>query len=113
LLPPSACQTIDVVSFRSDVRPLLETHCLHCHKPPAGAGYRAAGLSMETYESLMQGTVYGPVAIPGDSRHSPLTMLVEGRADASVRMPHRPEKPLQPEDIEILRRWIDRGARNN
>jgi len=39
-------------------------------------------------------------------------MLVEGRAGASMRMPHQPEKPLQPEDIEILLRWIDQGARD-
>jgi hypothetical protein len=64
---------------------------------------------MGSYESIMEGTVYGPVIVPGDSRHSILNMLVEGRADISMRTPH----PLTVEDIETLRLWVDQGAINN
>ena len=35
-------------------------------------------LSMESYQSLMQGTLYGPVIVPGDGRQSILNMVVEG-----------------------------------
>ena len=68
---------------------------------------------MESYEDLMQGTIYGPVVVPGDSRHSILSMLVEGRADSSMRMPHMREIPLSAHEIDVLRLWIDQGARNN
>ena len=68
---------------------------------------------METYQSLMKGTLYGPVIIPGDSRKSIFNMLVEGRADASLRMPHLQTNPLTAQDIEILRLWVDQGARDN
>lgn len=57
----------------------------------------------------MAGTLYGPVVMPGDSRHSIFNMLVEGRLDASTRMPH----PLTPEEIETLRLWVDQGAVKN
>ncbi len=67
---------------------------------------------MASYEALMQGTVYGPVIVPGDSRHSILNMLVEGRSDPSMRMPHGREA-LGTEEIEILRLWVDHGALNN
>jgi len=38
---------------------------------------------MATYGDLMRGSIYEPVIVPGDSRHSILNMLVEGRADSS------------------------------
>jgi hypothetical protein len=99
-------------SFRSDVQPILRANCFECHVPPGGEGYLKTGLSMATYQDLMHGTFYGPVIVPGDSRHSILNMLVEGRADPSMRMPHG-RKPLATEEIEILRIWVDQGALNN
>ena len=100
------------VSFRDDVQPILRSNCIECHIPPNGEGYLKTGLSMVTYGDLMRGTIYGPVIVPGDSRHSILNMLVEGRADSSMRMPHG-RKPLKAEEIKILRVWVEQGARNN
>jgi len=98
------------VSFRNDVQPILEANCMECHAPPAGKGYLKIGLSMATYADLMRGTMYGPVIVPGDSRHSILNMLVEGRADSSMRMPHG-RNSLSSEEVEILRLWVEYGAR--
>jgi DNA-binding NarL/FixJ family response regulator len=61
----------------------------------------------------MQGTLYGPVVMPGNSQQSILNMLVEGRADSSMRMPHNRERPLTDREIEVLRLWVDQGANNN
>lgn len=109
----SACNSTGTVSYRRDVYPVLKENCLACHVRPSGKGYLAVGLSMESYESLMRGTIYGPVLIPGNSRRSILTMLVEGRADPSMRMPHQSDERLRPEEIATLRLWVDQGARNN
>ena len=100
------------VSFREDVRPVLEAHCLECHSSPAGQGYLENGLGMATHAELMRGTIYGPVITPGDSRHSILNMLVEGRADSSVRMPHG-RNPLSSDEVDILRLWVEQGALPN
>jgi len=100
------------VSFRGDVQPVLSSNCIECHIPPDGEGYLKTGLSMATYDDLMHGTIYGPVIVRGDSQHSILNMLVEGRADSSMRMPHG-RKPLSNGEIEILRVWVDQGAINN
>lgn len=109
----AACVSPQPVSYQRDVYPVLENNCLECHTPPEGRGYIKVQLNMESYETLMQGTIYGPVIVPGDSRHSILSMLVEGRADASMRMPHMREIPLSAHEIDVLRQWIDQGARNN
>ncbi len=102
-----------LISFSRDVYPILKKNCIGCHAQSPGEGYQRSGLSMQTYESLMEGARYGPVIMPGKSKHSILNMLVEGRADASLRMPHQREKPLLDTEIEILRLWVDQGARNN
>ena len=100
------------VSFRDDVQPILRSNCIECHSPPNGEGYLKTGLSMATYGDLMRGSIYEPVIVPGNSRHSILNMLVEGRADPSMSMPHG-RKPLKAEEIKILRVWVEQGARNN
>jgi hypothetical protein len=100
------------VSFQRDVQPILKANCIECHIPPNGKGYLKTGLSMATYEDIMKGTIYGPVIVRGDSRRSILNMLVEGRANISIRMPHGRE-PLASEEIEILRLWVEHGALNN
>ena len=99
------------VSFAKDVQPLLDVRCGACHV--AGQpGYEASGLSTQGYEALMQGTKYGPVVIPGDALSSALNMLVEGRADPSIRMPHG-DQPLTAAEQTMLRRWVEQGAKNN
>ena len=107
------CATGQRVSYQQDVYPILETNCFACHTPPQGAGYVKTGLNLQAYDTLMQGTLYGPVVMPGNSQQSILNMLVEGRADSSLRMPHNREHPLSDREIEMLQLWVDQGANNN
>jgi hypothetical protein len=109
----TACASLPNMSFQRDVYPILEHNCLACHRPPRGEGYLKTRLDLQSYETLMRGTVYGPVIRPGDSRRSILNMLVEGRADASMRMPHGRAEPLAGHEIEVLRLWVEQGARDN
>lgn len=109
----AGCASQPHMSFQRDVYPILENNCLVCHIPPQGKGYLKTRLSMLNYETLMQGTLYGPVIQPGDSRRSIFNMLVEGRADPSMRMPHGRAEPLTPEETRVLQLWVDQGARNN
>lgn len=100
------------VSFSADVKPLLDSRCGECHGP-GQPGYEASQLSFESYESLMKGTRFGPVVIAGDSTNSNLIVLVEGRADPSISMPHGDSEPLLKSEIETLKLWIEQGATNN
>ena len=99
------------VSFSKDVQPVLNARCGACHVP-GQPGYEASGLSTASYDALMEGTKYGEVVIPGDPLSSVLTMLVEGRADPSIRMPHG-DQPLPDAEKKILRDWVAQGAKNN
>jgi uncharacterized membrane protein len=61
----------------------------------------------------MKGTSFGPVVLPGDALASVLVMLIEGRADPSINMPHGGAKPLTQQQITTIRRWVEQGAKNN
>lgn len=108
---PAQTQAAQEVSFKLDVLPILENHCVKCHQP-GGPGYEASGLDLRTYASLMQGTKHGKIVVPGDPLTSNMMVLIEGRADPSIRMPHH-ERPLLKQQIEILRDWVAQGAKDN
>ena len=99
------------VSYSKDVQPILTKNCSECHAP-GKEGYVASGLDTTSYASLMKGGKFGPLVKPGDALSSSLNMLVEGRAHASIRMPHGREK-LPDADIETLKVWVNEGAKNN
>jgi hypothetical protein len=67
---------------------------------------------MSSYETFMKGGKYGAFVIPGDPFASNLMVLVEGRAHPSIRMPHGREK-LSEGEIEVLKVWVQEGAKNN
>ena len=109
----SGCATEQVIGFQSNIKPILHNKCHKCHLPPDGEGYLETGLNMESYDTLMNGNVYGKVIIPGDSKRSVLNKLVEGRAGEMMRMPHGDAKKLTAEEIEFFKFWVNQGALNN
>ena len=101
------------VSYQRDITPILDNKCNGCHMAPQGYGYRVTGLETDSYDSLMQGTIYGPVILAGDSRRSIFNKLVEGRAGKMQKNLHGEEEAITSEEIEILKAWVNQGALNN
>ena len=108
----TACGGESAVSYSQDVKPILEKNCFECHQP-GGRGEMASGLNMESHESLMKGARFGPMIIAGDPEGSNIVVLMEGRADPSISMPHGKQQSIPKEDIETIRLWIKQGAKNN
>jgi len=106
----TAC-SIKNVSYEKDVQPILAKNCSECHAP-GKPGLEASGLDTTSYQSLMKGGRFGPLVKPGDAFTSALNMLVEGRANPAIRMPHGKEK-LSSGDTETLKVWVNEGAKNN
>jgi len=91
------------VDYEKDVKPLLEQNCYSCH----GETVQQSGLRLDLRQNALRGGDYGPVILPGKSAESKLIKrLVDG--DGGMQMP--PTGPLSPEDIGVLRAWIDQGA---
>ena len=108
------------VSFNKDIKPILVANCLECHDG-SGEGSSASEFSVRTYDSIMKGTKYGPVIVPGSSESSTLYRMVAHKVDEKIQMPpHHNEalaegrrEALTERQIEYIEKWIDQGAKNN
>jgi uncharacterized membrane protein len=101
------------VSFKRDIKPILHNKCHSCHTSPDGSGYKATGLMLDSYESVMAGTVYGSIVVQGDSRRSILNMFAEGRTGDLQGMLKGNGKRLTSAEVEMLKYWVEQGALNN
>jgi hypothetical protein len=101
-LPPTAAHPIN---FTKHIKPIIETSCIKCH----GRGRDKGGLQMDTRETLLKGGDSGPAVVVGKSAESYLIELVSG-LDPDGVMPKKGSK-LKPEQIGLLRGWIDQGLK--
>lgn len=96
------------VSFDRDVRPILSEYCFQCHGPDARA--RKARLRLDTREGLFAARKHGAPIVPGKPGQSLLFQRVTAH-DPDDRMPPASTKRrLSPEQIEVLRAWVQQGA---
>ena len=109
----SGCASTPQISYQRDVHPIFLDKCIQCHTPPFGEGYKRSGLDMVSYDTLMEGSIYGPAIVPGNSKTSPLNMLVEGRAGNLARVMRNMHTPITDREIEVLQLWVEQGAQNN
>ncbi len=112
LIVLAGCTGEDTVSFSQDVKPIIDRYCIECHQA-GGEGLAASGFNMEDYAGVMKGTRHGPMIIAGDSAGSNMLVLMEGRADPSISMPHGKMYGATARELETIRKWIDQGAQNN
>lgn len=101
-VPPPADKEID---FVLDIKPLLEMHCVACHQESKVK----SGLRMDTREEAMKGGTEGVWFNKEDSAHSMLIEMVMGTYPDFDRMPPKSD-PLTPEQIGLLRAWIEQGV---
>lgn len=100
-LPPAADRKVD---FAADVQPIFQQHCYECHGPKKQLG----GLRLDQRQAALGESDSGPPIKPGKSAESLLVQLAAG-LDADRIMPQKGER-LTPEQVGILRAWIDAGA---
>ena len=100
------------VSFSKDVQPILAENCVSCHNSE-GEGFKKSGLNLESYEMLMKGTKFGPVVIPGEPLSSSLVLLIDGKADPAITMPHGSLQLIPKNKRDVIKTWIAQGAKDN
>ncbi|REK19306.1 MAG: DUF1553 domain-containing protein [Planctomycetota bacterium] len=110
LLLLTACATTpavgDEVDFARDVRPILAARCFECH----GAEVQESGLQLDRSDTLREGGVSGPAVVPGKSGESLLFEAIAGDGGEISKMPPEGD-PLSAEQIALVKRWIDAGAK--
>jgi mono/diheme cytochrome c family protein len=109
-LPPAS--TKQGVTYASDIKVILDASCAKCH-----SGNRPKGrLKLDTLADALKGGKDGKILKPGDSADSFVVKAVAHlTADHDSWMPPLNNragiKPLTPEQIGLLRAWIDQGAK--
>ncbi len=98
-------QAAEPVDYLKQIKPLLARHCVECH----GTKRQESGLRLDTAARVLKGGTSGPAIIPGKSGDSLLIQAVTG-SDLVDRMPLKKD-PLAEADVELLKAWIDQGAK--
>ena len=91
--------------FNRDIRPILSEKCYSCHGPDSGT--REAELRLDTETGAHEAAI-----MPGDADSSELFSRVSSD-DPEARMPPPNSKkpPLTPEQLELIKKWINAGAK--
>jgi mono/diheme cytochrome c family protein len=104
-----AASTKTGVTYATDIKPIFDAVCVKCHD---GTKKPRAGLALNTLEGTLKGSKDGKVVIVGDSAKSDLVLSVAHTGDPDSFMPKgKKAKPLTPEQIGLIRAWIDQGAK--
>lgn len=113
----AAMACADPVSFEKDVLPVLNAHCVVCHVE--GGDQAKLSLYPNAWAQLVgvASTESGLKRVePGSPAKSYLYLKVLGTQAQSggsgVRMPYQ-QDPLAESEIELIRLWIEQGAKQN
>jgi hypothetical protein len=100
------------VSFNEHVQPILSEYCYHCHGPDSGTREpKDAPLRLDRVEDAFQPRENGqPVIVKGRPDESLIIKLMLSKDPDVVMPPPASHKTMQPEEIEVIRRWIEQGA---
>ncbi|MBD0258121.1 MAG: DUF1553 domain-containing protein [Cytophagales bacterium] len=94
------------VDFNTQIKPILNKNCIACH----GGVKKAEGFSVLFRHEALAATKSGkPAIIPGHAGDSEMIRRLTLQ-DPEQRMP-LDAPPLKEEEIELLRKWIDQGAK--
>ncbi len=91
--------------FRKDVFPVFRAHCNGCHN----AKDAESGLILEDFARTMQGGDNGAAIVAGDSAKSRLWRMMSGQLEPI--MPPKDRDRLKPEELAVVKAWIDAGAK--
>jgi hypothetical protein len=104
------------VSFDKDIAPLLKASCMVCHSGDTPK----SGFDVSTATSMIKDKKGRVQVVPGHSDQSPLVWnasdIVEDEhmpPDSARTRDTNPVKALTPDEIGLIRAWIDQGAKQN
>lgn len=99
------------VSFEKEILPIFRRSCLACHS----ASERQGELVLESPAGILKGGDTGPAVVPGKSAESLLLTLASQQDDPAMPPPDNDvaAKPLTPDELGLIKLWIDQGAKGS
>ena len=105
---------VAAVDFEKDVKPILEFNCVRCHNPKGTEFEKGdTDLNLTSHDTA---TDSKSTIVPGDASKSKLYTTTVLGDDAKKLMPPRNKvtkelERLSKEDTEVLKNWINEGAK--
>ncbi len=97
------------IDFNRDVRPILSDTCFKCHGPDEQQ--RQANLRLDDTEGLFTDRGGYRIIVPGKSAQSKLYQKISSTDDSMRMPPTYSGRTLTPQQIELIKEWIDQGAK--
>jgi hypothetical protein len=102
---PDAKSDSPPVSYSRDIKPIFAAKCYACHGPDEGK--RKAKLNLDDRDSAVKKAIK-----PGDAAASPMIERVTSKDERRMMPPPVSKKTaLSVSEGELIRRWIDQGAK--
>ncbi len=98
------------ISFKKDVFPIVKLNCLPCHTEDQ---MNPSELYMERYADIIKGGKHGPPIVAGKADSSLIIKKLIHPPPFGDPMPMRRKTPLSQDTVNIIKKWIDQGARDN
>ncbi len=98
------------VDYIKQIAPLWDTYCVDCHSADDADGE----FVLDTFAALMKGGKEGDAIVAGKGNESMLVKFLEGRSGRGGKnefMPPGKREKLKPEEIALIKAWIDAGAK--
>jgi len=97
------------IVFNRDIRPILSDNCFLCHGPDKAQ--RKARLRLDLEKDALADLGGYHAIVPGKTAESELVLRITEK-DAKKRMPPASTgHALTPRQVDLLRRWIEQGAK--
>lgn len=111
----------DQVDFNKDIKPIFKKSCIRCHSLDNPRHKAAAGFRLDDRADALKGgdNAHEKDIVPGNSKESVLVKLLSGSVNVDGEdidaMPKKKRgeefKPLPDKQIELIKQWIDQGAK--
>ena len=98
------------VSYYHQIRPLFQANCQGCHQPAKDKG----GYVMTDFKSLLAGgDDEGTAIVPGKVNESAIVEQILPDPETGKAPMPRGKKPLHSAEIELIKKWITQGAKDD
>jgi mono/diheme cytochrome c family protein len=107
--PAAPAKPQAAIDFNLQIRPILSENCFACHGPDEKE--RKAKLRLDTKDgAFAKLRTTGFAIVAGNCDESRLIERIESADPAFVMPPPKTGKKLKPEQIALLKKWIEQGA---
>lgn len=98
------------VSYSENIFPIVKARCLKCHEKD---DENPNNYAMDNVELIKKSGKTKNMVVPGDAENSYLIKKLLPNPPKGAQMPIFSKKKLTEKEIELFKRWIDQGAKDN